>query len=236
MSKYTVCETKIEVKNKDVLREAIKRLLKMKFGIHNISDKDIEFHDEAVNLIGYAGDIRPEKANVIIRGCGVEKLSFEQKSKLKVSGQNALPPAYNDLGFIESNGFYQMIIQDFEKDRLHDFKAALHSMINALQVAKHFEAHKEKNPDVSLQIIDTGEIITDKDVFIQRLFEATQKGERLKVKFSVPKQQQTGRSQVKQTEFVPQFGAPIVQRPKPTLIPKEKEKEKEKRKFKRYWR
>lgn len=236
MSKYTVCETKLEAKHKDVLREAILRVLKMKFQI-NASEGDVEFHQEAANLIGYQGDIRQEKANIIIRGSGVDRASAATKQMCKVSGKNALPGAYNDLGLIENNGYYQIVVQDFDKERIHDFKVALHSMVNSLNVARHFEAHKAKNPGVVLQILDTGEIIEDKELFIKKLFEANQKGERLKVKFIVPKQtglEQT-KTQLPQTEFVPTFGAPV--KPKPILKPKDKDKEKGKQRgFRRYWR
>ena len=49
---------------------------------------EVEVHEEAVNLIGYHGDTRPEKANVIVR-------------------RKHIGTAANDLGFVkEADGTY----------------------------------------------------------------------------------------------------------------------------------
>ena len=53
-------------------------------------------HEEAVNLIGYHGDTRPEKANVIVR-------------------RNHIGTAANDLGFVkEADGTYSAIVSDYD--------------------------------------------------------------------------------------------------------------------------
>ena len=57
---------------------------------------DVEIHDDAVNLIGYHADVRPEKANVIVR-------------------RNHIGTAANDLGFVkEADGTYSAIVSDYD--------------------------------------------------------------------------------------------------------------------------
>ena len=57
---------------------------------------DVEVHEEAVNLIGYHGDTRPEKANVIVR-------------------RNHIGTAANDLGFVkEADGTFSCIVSDYD--------------------------------------------------------------------------------------------------------------------------
>jgi hypothetical protein len=57
---------------------------------------EVEVHDEAVNLIGYLGDTRPERANVIVR-------------------RRYVGTAANDLGFVrESDGTFSAIVSDYD--------------------------------------------------------------------------------------------------------------------------
>jgi hypothetical protein len=57
---------------------------------------DVEIHDDAVNLIGYHADTRPEKANVIVR-------------------RKHIGTAANDLGFVkEADGTYSAIVSDYD--------------------------------------------------------------------------------------------------------------------------
>ena len=57
---------------------------------------EVEVHEEAVNLIGYYGDTRPEKANVIVR-------------------RKHIGTAANDLGFVkEADGTYSAIVSDYD--------------------------------------------------------------------------------------------------------------------------
>ena len=57
---------------------------------------EVEVHEEAVNLIGYHGDTRPEKANVIVR-------------------RNHIGTAANDLGFVkEADGTFSCIVSDYD--------------------------------------------------------------------------------------------------------------------------
>jgi hypothetical protein len=60
---------------------------------------DVEIHDEAVNLIGYHADVRPEKANVIVR-------------------RRYIGTAANDLGFVkEQDGTFSAIVSDYDSHK-----------------------------------------------------------------------------------------------------------------------
>lgn len=60
---------------------------------------DVEIHEQAVSLVGYHGDTRPEKANVIVR-------------------RNHIGPAANDLGFVkEADGTYSAIVSDYDSHK-----------------------------------------------------------------------------------------------------------------------
>jgi hypothetical protein len=59
----------------------------------------VEVHKEAQHLIGYHGDSRPEKANIIVR-------------------RHYIGGASNDIGFVKGeNGKYTAIISDFDKGK-----------------------------------------------------------------------------------------------------------------------
>jgi len=92
LSHYNSLKTKI--KNRDSL---VKALCKMGF-----SQDQIEVHDEATNLYGYQGDMRKQKADVIIRK--------------KYVGQ-----ASNDLGFKKTKtGEYEAIISNYDRKRYNN--------------------------------------------------------------------------------------------------------------------
>lgn len=60
---------------------------------------EVEVHEEAVNLIGYHGDTRPEKANVIVR-------------------REHIGTAANDLGFVkEADGTFSCIVSDYDSHK-----------------------------------------------------------------------------------------------------------------------
>jgi hypothetical protein len=64
--------------------------------LHEMGYADVEIHDDAVNLIGYHADTRPEKANVIVR-------------------RKHIGTAANDLGFVkEADGTYSAIVSDYD--------------------------------------------------------------------------------------------------------------------------
>lgn len=61
--------------------------------------EQIEVHEQAQNLFGYHGDLRPEKANIIIRRKHVGQCS-------------------NDIGFQRSeDGTFKAIISEFDKTK-----------------------------------------------------------------------------------------------------------------------
>jgi len=59
---------------------------------------NIEIHEVAVHLVGYHGDTRPEKANIIVR-------------------RHHIGSASNDLGLVldKNTGMYSMIVSDYDK-------------------------------------------------------------------------------------------------------------------------
>ena len=84
MSKYN--RQKSTYNDRDCLVEAL----------HEMGYADVEIHDDAVNLIGYHADTRPEKANVIVR-------------------RNYIGSAANDLGFVkEADGTFSCIVSDYD--------------------------------------------------------------------------------------------------------------------------
>jgi Protein of unknown function (DUF1257) len=65
----------------------------------DVGYNQIEVHDEAQNLIGYHSDVRPEKANVIVRR--------------KFVGQAA-----NDIGFVKNqDGRFSAIISQYDSHK-----------------------------------------------------------------------------------------------------------------------
>src|ERR1017187_9484929 len=64
-----------------------------------ISYKNVEVHEKAQHLIGYHADVRPEKANIIVR-------------RKDIGG------ASNDIGFVKNEkGNYVAIVSDFVKNK-----------------------------------------------------------------------------------------------------------------------
>jgi hypothetical protein len=60
---------------------------------------EVEVHEDAVNLIGYRGDTRLERANVIVR-------------------RRYIDTAANDLGFVkEQDGTYSAIVSDYDSHK-----------------------------------------------------------------------------------------------------------------------
>ena len=89
MSHYTECKTAF--KSKEAL---IKALIERGW----TKDK-IEVHDQAVKLVGYRGDERATKANIVIRRVHVGAAS-------------------NDIGFRrEENGTYTAVVSDYDRHK-----------------------------------------------------------------------------------------------------------------------
>jgi hypothetical protein len=90
MSLY--CEIKTEFKNQEALIFAL-----METG--RWQTDQIETYDDAVGLYGYHNDLRPEKANIIIR-------------------RKNIGPSSNDIGFQRNeDGTFKVIISEFDKSR-----------------------------------------------------------------------------------------------------------------------
>ena len=80
---------------------------------------EVEVHEEAVNLIGYHGDTRPEKANVIVR-------------------RKHIGTAANDLGFVkEADGTFSTIVSDYDSHK-HGVE-----WMTGTQEGVHREAHDQ---------------------------------------------------------------------------------------------
>ncbi len=89
MSEYIQCKTKM--KDKQALLEALE--------VMGYPANMLEINDTPVNLYGYHGDKRPEKANIIIR-------------------RKNIGSASNDVGFRKNaDGTYEAIISDYDSRR-----------------------------------------------------------------------------------------------------------------------
>jgi hypothetical protein len=87
MSAYATLQT--EYKDRECLVQALA----------DMGYKDVEIHDEAQSLVGYHGDTRAEKANVIVR-------------------RKFVGSAANDIGFVkDENGRYRAIISQFDSGK-----------------------------------------------------------------------------------------------------------------------
>jgi hypothetical protein len=90
MSSY--CNVQTEFKNQSALIAAL-----METG--NWTKNQIEVHTDPKNLIGYQGDVRADKAHIIIR-------------------REFVGSASNDLGFVKTeNGNYTAIISSYDSSR-----------------------------------------------------------------------------------------------------------------------
>ena len=106
---------------------------------------EVEVHDEAVNLIGFHGDTRPEKANVIVR-------------------RKHIGTAANDLGFVkEADGTYSAIVSDYDS-RKHGavWMTGLKKAYTEKRLIKHaaknglkYLGKKVVNNKVQIQWMDT---------------------------------------------------------------------------------
>ena len=91
--------------------------------------KDVEVHDEAQNLVGYHGDTRAEKANVIVR-------------------RKFVGSAANDIGFVKTeDGKYAPIISEYDSGK-HNTK-----WLNGLKAsfAEHRTAKEARRLGVKLK-------------------------------------------------------------------------------------
>jgi hypothetical protein len=108
MSKYT--KQKSQYNDRDCLVAAL----------NEMGYAEVEIHDEAVNLIGYHGDTRPERANVIVR-------------------RRYVDTSANDLGFVrEVDGTFSAIVSDYDS-RKHgaEWMAGLKKAYTEKRLIKH---------------------------------------------------------------------------------------------------
>jgi len=97
MSHYLNIETQIT--DQDALIRALNRM-EYKGGV-SLGKVKIESHITAQNLYGYHGDMRQDKAQVIIR-------------------RNYVGPSSNDIGFIKNaKGNFQAIISEYDRNSLN---------------------------------------------------------------------------------------------------------------------
>ena len=106
---------------------------------------EVEVHEEAVNLIGYHGDVRPEKANVIVR-------------------RRYIGTAANDLGFVkEADGTYSTIVSDYDRHKHGaEWMTGLKKAYTEKRLIKHaaknglkYLGKKVVNNKVQIQWLDT---------------------------------------------------------------------------------
>lgn len=88
MSKYKEYPT--QMKHRETL---VRALVSMGFPLEHI-----EVHDDPKNLYGYHGDMRDEKAHVIVR-------------RQHIGGNS------NDLGFLKTPTGFQVVISDFDRGK-----------------------------------------------------------------------------------------------------------------------
>jgi hypothetical protein len=88
MSHYS--EIPIEIKDEQALIQALERL--------GWGREKLEIHKEAVSLYDWHGELRPQKANIIIR-------------------RKYIGGASNDVGFTRTANGYTAIISDFDRDK-----------------------------------------------------------------------------------------------------------------------
>lgn len=88
MSEFVICET--EITDLDALKAALVEL--------GAVEANIEVHDEPVNLHGFGGDVREQKAHVVIR-------------RKNVGGSS------NDVGFEKVDGKYRVHVSQYDRGR-----------------------------------------------------------------------------------------------------------------------
>jgi Protein of unknown function (DUF1257) len=87
MSHFTRVRTRL--RDADTLLEALETV---GFG-------DVEVHEQAQPLYGYQGDVRPERAEIIVRRAHIGRLS-------------------NDIGFVrQHDGSFEAIVSDYDRSR-----------------------------------------------------------------------------------------------------------------------
>lgn len=92
--------------------------------------EQIEIHSEPQNLFGYHGDLRPEKANIIIRRKNISNAS-------------------NDIGFVQENGIYKAIISEYDGRKYNK------SWVDKLKQSYSFYAIKFQQEKLGRKVVRT---------------------------------------------------------------------------------
>ena len=125
---------KTQYKDRDCLVEALGEM----------GYKNVEVNDVAQNLIGYHGDTRSQKANVIVR-------------------RKDISSAANDLGFVKAeDGTYSAIVSDYDSGKhntqwMTKLKIAYTERVDMKTARKnglHFLGKKIVNGRTQLQFVD----------------------------------------------------------------------------------
>ena len=133
MSAYQEYTT--QFKDAAVLVEA---LCAMKWRTGTLTAADIEVHEEAVALCGYHGDVRSQRANIIIRRAKVGSAS-------------------NDIGFVrQEDGTYRAIISQYDRGYHNEAFVDLLSQTYAEKMVE--QKAKAKGYRVQKQKLDDGKI------------------------------------------------------------------------------
>ena len=113
--------------------------------LNEMGYSEVEVHEQAVSLVGYHGDTRPEKANIIVR-------------------RKHVGLAANDLGFVrESDGTLSCIVSDYDSHKhgvewMKGLKRAYTEKRTIKHAAKNglkYLGKKVVNNKVQIQWLDT---------------------------------------------------------------------------------
>jgi len=126
LSHYSKIETQIV--ERDSLLQALR----------DAGYEHVECHDSAQSLFGYQGDVRPEKADVIVR-------------------RKYISPESNDIGFrLAEDGTYQAIISEYDQELLGEGwlgrlcqNYAEHAVVNKLKQQGFEIAERRLDPSTS---------------------------------------------------------------------------------------
>jgi hypothetical protein len=167
MSKYVEAKTQISCEDLDLLKEAIARCWEKVMGI-KLGPEDLEWHEDAVPLLGFQGDVRDgtggyekQLGNLIIRGVGLKRANQKAKMATEWTGKskNAHPGEHNDWAMtLGADGYFTMTITDYDPggQQLKLSQVLLPTMA-ALKFEKKILGFLKRRPDGKLKI--NGEVV-----------------------------------------------------------------------------
>jgi hypothetical protein len=89
--------------------------------LNEMGYQTIEVHETAQPLVGFQGDVRTQKAHIIVR-------------------REHVGSASNDVGFIKTDSGYQMIISEYDKRHAKKFTEQLNQMYSKHRVIQQARA------------------------------------------------------------------------------------------------